>query len=161
MPLLPLVVLPLVCLYETARGWRRTVLCGLAALSVMVQIPGVLVDFSKVSVAYGREIGVYDRQARLYTWTASGLALNMRAATAAVPENVGYLLRGERPNIAQDASSDPRDFSQQFAFSLDFWWLYLYYLGAIPAWASLAAGAVPLALAVVIARHLIRLQRGR
>ena len=154
-PLVPLMVLPLACLYATARRWRRTVLLGLTGLSVAVQIPGVLVDFSKVSVAYGREMGVYDRQARLYTWPASGLALNIRAASVAVPENARYLLRGERPAVSQDAPTDDRDFSQQFAFSLDFWWLYLYYLGAISALVALAAGALPLAVAAALARTIV------
>jgi hypothetical protein len=68
----------------------------------------------------------------------------------AVPENVGYVA-GLRPvpRISRPGSDADRDFSQQFAFSLDFWWLYLFYLGLLPragVAAAMAAFAVWVAL---------------
>lgn len=36
------------------------------------------------------------------------------------------------PFVTARAADDDRGFSQQFAFSLDMWWLYLFYLGALP-----------------------------
>ena len=41
-----------------------------------------------------------------------------------------------------------RDFSEQFTFSLDFWWLYLFHLGVVSAPVALILGAVPGGLAV-------------
>ena len=52
-----------------------------------------------------------------------------------------------------------RGFSQQFAFSLDFWWLYLYYLGVLSATAAVLAGAVPLTAAALLLRRVIRTAR--
>ena len=42
------------------------------------------------------------------------------------------------------AGRDDPEFSQRLDFSLDFWWLYLYYLGAISAPVAVALGAAPL-----------------
>jgi hypothetical protein len=49
-----------------------------------------------------------------------------------IPDNLAFV-SGRRipPSIAPASSSEDRGFSQQFAFSLDFWWLYLFYLGAL------------------------------
>jgi hypothetical protein len=68
----------------------------------------------------------------------------------AVPNNVRYVMGLETPPVRATAASEAqRDFSQQFGFSLDFWWLYLFYLGAMPAWAALcAAGALMLGAGV-------------
>ena len=51
------------------------------------------------------------------------------------------------PRVSRTGEELQRDFSQQFAFSLDFWWLYLFYLGAVPAGVAVALAALPLALA--------------
>ena len=66
-------------------------------------------------------------------WSTSPLVLNTRAAARAVPENIGYVLgRQSPPVVSSKASAADRSFSQQFSFSLDFWWLYLYYLHVLP-----------------------------
>jgi hypothetical protein len=133
----------------------RSVAVTLCLLSVAVQFPGVLVDFSKVSVAWARE---YPRGAipdRRVVWSASPLLLNTRAALDAIPRNARYLAGTLRPpRVAVTAGEASRDFSLQFAFSLDFWWLYLFYLGAWRAPLALAAGLAPLAIAGLLARSL-------
>ena len=43
-----------------------------------------------------------------------------------------------------------RDFSDQFAFSLDFWWVYLFYLRALSAPAAMACGAALAAAAAFL-----------
>ena len=100
----------------------RRLLTALVVVSVLVQVPGVLVDFSKV----GRtsEVGNPTLDERRWTWEASGLYLNTRASLAAIPENLKNLATGNRPAV-KPAQADARDFSDQFAFSLDFWWVYL------------------------------------
>jgi hypothetical protein len=122
----------------------RRLVMGLLVLSVLVQVPGVLVDFTKV----GRtsEIGYPTMDERRWTWEASGLRINTRASLAAVPENVKNLATGNRPTV-KPGQADARDFSDQFAFSLDLWWVYLFYLGAVPAPLALALGAVCLSIA--------------
>jgi hypothetical protein len=40
-----------------------------------------------------------------------------------------------------------RDFSAQFAYSLDFWWVYLYFLGVIPAAVSVILGLLSFGVA--------------
>ncbi len=156
-PLVPLLVVPLTWWLTPGRGaWRRLV-GGIAVLSAIVQVPGVLVDFAKVSVAYSRAGGGYDREARLYTWRESGITLNAIAAASLVPDNLRYVARGTRPAIATaPVADDDRDFAQRFDFSLDFWWLYLYYLGAIPAVVALTLAAGPLALAGVLFTYIGR-----
>ena len=152
-PLLPLLILPLVSWLEPGQGGWRRVLPWVVGLSAVVQLPGVLVDFSKVAVAHGQASGSYSRDAKIYAWRESELLLNTRASIAAVPINVRNLVHGERPSSATRPVDDSdREFSQRFVFSLDFWWLYLYYLGAISAPIAVTLGVTPLVLASIALR---------
>jgi hypothetical protein len=153
-PLLPLLIVPLVWwLGGDGRG-RRPVLSVVVVVSVLAQLPGVLVDFSKVAVAYARESGGYTRDAKIYSWRQSALTLNALDAVDVLPANIRNLVQDTRPAVAArpPEGDKDREFSQRFAFSLDFWWLYLFYLGAIPAWAAVALGAIPLLIAWVLIR---------
>jgi hypothetical protein len=141
-PLLPVLGVPLALwMYSWPSRTRRWLVAWCVA-SALVQLPGVLVDFAKVRVAYARQFdrGTYEQ--RMHSWEACPLVLNTRAAVAAVPAVVSHLTgRGARPAVDWSATTaGARDFSQQFAFSLDFWWIYLFYLGAVPAWLSVAIG---------------------
>jgi hypothetical protein len=90
-----------------------------------------------------------------YTWETAPLALNVRASVDAVPANVRYVLGlATPPAVRRTSDQEDRDFAQQFGFSLDFWWLYLFYLGAVPNWIALTAGIVPLAVAGVLVKTL-------
>jgi hypothetical protein len=155
-PLLPLLIIPLVWWLQPDGGrWRRALL-WLVALSVLVQLPGVIVDFSKVSVAHARTTGGYSRDAKIYNWRESSLVLDLRAVMTAVPDNVRRLALGERaPAVVLRASDDDGDFSRQFDFSLDFWWLYLYYFGVISAPVALALGLAPLLAASLVLRRVL------
>lgn len=108
-----------------------------------IQLPGVFVDYAKVSQAFSIRDGaipLYDRQ---WAWRASGLKLNTTAFLSAVPENVAYVTGKEPPPpLVTTASVDDRSFSQQFAFSLDAWWLYLHYLGALSRFGVLLVVAI-------------------
>ena len=91
-------------------------------LSIIVQLPGVLVDFSKVG--HTPEIGYQTRDTRRWEWPFSAFVLNVRAAAATVPTNVRYLAGVEAPPPARPPVGTARDFSAQFAHSLDFLWIY-------------------------------------
>ncbi len=152
-PLLPLVTVPLVTWLGPGRS--RTAVLGFALLSATVQLPGVLVDFSKVSVEHARRVGEYSRDAKIYSWSESAIALDTAAALEAVPGNLRNLARGVRPPLP-DTAADDGAFAQRLAFSLDFWWLYLYYLAVVPAWGAILLGVLPLLAAAVA---LVRLRR--
>ena len=148
LPVIPLLVLPIAGLISKQRA-----LVGLVVLSVIIQVPGVLVDFSKVGAA--RVIGPRTETERQWTWDATGLAINTRASLAAIPENARRLASGERPPI-QPGRVSTRDFSDQFAFSLDFWWLYLFYLRVVSAPVAIALGAACLAAIALFSARLRR-----
>lgn len=128
------------------RGWRRVVAASILAAAVL-QLPGVLVDYSRISVDWARQSSRDQIARRTWTLEASPFVLNARAAGPAVVRNVAYLTRREPiPRVETTSSAGNSDFGQRFAFSLDFWWLYLVYLRALSVRAALAAAA---ALAVV------------
>jgi hypothetical protein len=66
-----------------------------------------------------------------------------------VPENARYLTGRSSPPPVRDAFD--RDFSQQFSYSLDFWWLYLHYFGVLNAAAAVGIAMALLATAAALA----------
>jgi len=137
---------------------RRVAFTCALLLGMIVQLPGVLVDYAKISqeAAAG---GPYTTEARQWDWPASGLVLNTRAVIRAVPANASYLLGGRTPPpVRSAASAEDRSFSQQFGFSLDFWWLYLFYMGKLSGFAvfslALAFAAVGGMLVVQLAHEI-------
>jgi hypothetical protein len=147
--ILPFLCLPLVVWFDRPRtDLRRRVLIAVVFLSVAMQLPGVLVDFSKAGSR--QEYDYLTRADRLWTWEGSGLRLNARGAMEQVPENLRFLSGAARPPEIRSAAARATQFSDQFAFSLDFWWLYLFFARAISARTAVAAAALLFALAVVI-----------
>ena len=128
-------------------SWRTAkIAIGVAAL---LQLPGVVVDYSKVSVAWARQATATEVQERNWRPAASPLVLNTAAAWTAVPQNIAYLIGAATPpSVEPKSDQSDRDFSQRFAFSLDFWWLYLFYAGVLSKAAALAVAAVLAALSV-------------
>jgi len=152
-PFLPLVCLPLTDWLLGSRGTRRRVAVVIAVLSLVTQIPGVLVDFATVRVAHAQQVGAPSRQGSAWEWDSAPLALNTTAAVAAVPAVVRHLTGAEpRPRIAERTGPADRAYSQQFAFSLDFWWIYLFYLGVWSGPSAAAMGAVLLLCFVLLLR---------
>jgi hypothetical protein len=126
-----------------AAGRGRRLFRVLVITGMLIQLPGVIVDFSKAQNAYARSRADYSIALSRYTWEAAPLTLNTKLAIKAVPQNTRYVLGLEAvPAVATSGGERQRDFSQQFAFSLDFWWLYAFYLGAAPAWEALAAAGI-------------------
>jgi hypothetical protein len=158
-----LIVLPFLAvgwaawLASLARRTRRTLAGALLAAGVIVQLPGVLVDYAKVSQTAAASRGGPSTVERQWSWEAAPLVLNAQALVDAVPANVGYVL-GWTPAPVVRAAGGPEDqsFSQQFAFSLDLWWLYLFYMGAVPRAGVLAVIALGLAVIAWSARALVR-----
>jgi hypothetical protein len=149
-PLLPLLVAPLALWWRRARrGWPRAPLIALIGLSVLVQTPAIVVDFSQAGIAAEQPA----QKLRRDDWAWAPVWLNLRHAARAVPANVRYLTGQEpRPILPPDAGS----LSDRLSFSLNFWWLYLYYLGMLPGWAAAAAALVPLSIAAVLGRAAYR-----
>ena len=156
-PILPFLVLPIVFWFRQGIGRRtRAIVTAVIAMSVLVQLPGVLEDFSKTQRAYAATRPGYSIALSRYTWDASPLVLNTRAALDAIPANLRYLGGAPLPPLPRAGAEANRDFSQQFAFSLDFWWLYLFYLGVLPAVAAIVAFLLFLVAAAFRATQLWR-----
>ena len=154
-PLLAFLCLPLVAWFDLpARSGLRRLLLAFVVVSVIVQAPGVLVDFSKVG--YGPANAQLNYGRRIWTWEGSGFTLNAKAAAALVPVNVRYLTGQDQPPPIQPGGARTQTFSDQFAFSLDFWWLYLFYARVIPAWLAVCAFASMLIVAAGLAGALRR-----
>jgi hypothetical protein len=157
-PLVPLLLLPLAWRFLPGRRLGRE-LAALCVLSAVVQVPGVLVDYAKVSVANARENGAPTKGERVGDWSTSPLVLNTRAAIDSTPQNVRWLL-GTAP-LPPLPGGDDRDFSQRFSYSLDFWWLYLMFMRTIGHTAALAVavtGGCLLAAQALYAARLVRRQ---
>jgi len=157
LPIVPLVCVPLVYWFATASGRARTMLGLLVAASVLGQVPGVLVDFTKVGAVLDlRRIEIEERR---WSWEFSGIVLNTRAAGVAVPDNVRYLTGQADPPPVRLPEGRAPGFSEQFGFSLDFWWLYLHYMGAVRAPLALGAGGALLGLSALLLAALWRPSR--
>lgn len=161
------VVLPLCCaalppwLAVARRRAGRWLIAAVCVVSVAVQVPGVAVDFAKAGLAWARQYPAGQLPDRRHVWSASPLVVNTKAAFEAIPANLRYLTGREAPPVVtRTARGGDRDFSQQFAFSLDFWWLYAFYLHLVPAWLAVVAGgtfgAAALALATAAWRSAVR-----
>ena len=137
--LLPLLVAPLALWWKRARhGGGRFLLTALIAVSVLVQIPGIVVDFSKAGIAFGEP----PQAVRRDEWRWCPIWVNARFAAEAVPANLRYATGWSTiPSRAAEARSR----SDRLRFSLNLWWLYLLYLGVLPRWAAMAAAILPLA----------------
>jgi hypothetical protein len=122
---------------------RRWAFVVVLAVSAVVQLPGVMVDYAKVSQAATAGRARPTSEERKWSWDVAPLVLNTHALVEVFPANAAYLA-GTRtpPAVAPPTGDEDRGFSQQFAFSLNFWWCYLFYLGALPRLAvwSLALG---------------------
>jgi hypothetical protein len=153
-PLLPLLAVPIATLFAGASRPRRRVIVAVIVVSAMVQVPGVLVDYSRVSQSWAQTAAPDDLLQRRYRWSASPIWLDTEAALIAVPRTVAYLTGRETPpHVEVTASADRHDFSQQFAFSLDFWWLYLFYLRLVPAVVAWMLGLGFMLLPLIVMRR--------
>jgi hypothetical protein len=147
-PVLPLLVAPLAVWWSRARRRAaRFALAALVAVGIAVQIPAVLVDFAAAGIAAEQP----PQRLRRDEWQWAPVWLNTRFALAAVPANVRYVA-GVEPLPAAEGS----DLAERLRFSLNFWWLYLFYLGVLPLWGAAAAAMAPLCLAAALGLEAFR-----
>jgi hypothetical protein len=134
-------------LWTRGRVARFALAAGIAVAAAL-QLPGVVVDYSKVSVDWARSASASEVRQRVWRLSSSPLLLDARAIGRVLPANVGYLT-GRAPLPAVDTGeSASREFGQQFSFSVDFWWAYLVYMRVIRARDGLIIAGVLLGTAV-------------
>jgi hypothetical protein len=151
-PALVLLAPGVAALWDSTRE-RRRMLVLLCALAAVLQLPGVLVDYAKISTEWARSHSREEVAERNWHIASSPFVLGAEAAIAAVPSNAAYVIGFRKPPaVAPMAAAGDREFAQQFSFSLDFWWLYLFYLRAIHATAAMAIAAVLLGTALTASR---------
>jgi hypothetical protein len=150
-PLLPALVIPLAFWRPTARV--RMAVLSVIVLSIAVQLPGVLVDYSKVRVARARAGETVAQDTR---WSRAPLLLNARAAKESVPSAVVDLVTGRpHPRVAAGSA----DLNERLAFSPDLWWNYLFYLGLLARAGALGAASALALLGAFAARRAWTLAR--
>ena len=155
-------VLPLLFVAMSAGAWRpiagrsrpRAAWLAVAALSVAIQLPAVAVNFVTVR---GLARVPTPNQAP-FSWASAPVVLNSQAMGGAIVANA-MALTGGSPTATGNFSTAPlpagSELSSKLSFSLDFWWLYLFYLGKLSAPAAMAVPLVLLALSAVIFRAAI------
>jgi len=124
LPIVPLLCLPLVSWFADATAHR--LLPWAVAGSVLVQIPGIAMDFTKAGPALGVSHPLLERR---WNWRVSGLTTNTRALAHYLPDNIRYVAGLATPPAVRPPVGRDTGFSEQFGYSLDFWWLYLFYFG--------------------------------
>ena len=142
--LLPAVVLSLAFWRPSARG--RVAAAVLLIASVLVQIPGVLVDYSKVRE---QRAAAGDTVAEDMRWSGMPLLLNMQALVQVAPQALRHLAGVDPPPAIR------RDIplSSALSSSLNLWWLHLFYLKVLGRGATvLVAAVMGLATAAAFAR---------
>jgi hypothetical protein len=111
---------------------RRAWFLAVTFVGMVIQMPGVLVDYAKVSQELARRHGAVSTSSRQWEWSASPISMNTQQLVTALPDNLSFVFgRRTPPRVSTTGGAGDRSFSQQFGFSLDFWWLYLFYLGAV------------------------------
>jgi hypothetical protein len=144
---MPFLVAPLAVAWargvRTARMW----LVGAVAVSAIVQLPPVLVNFSTAGI----EAGQPPQTVRKREWQWAPIMTTTAAAAHKVVPNVCTLIGVcDRPAMERE---DGRPLADRLAFSLDFWWLYAFYLGPLPRAAALLVLPLFCGPAVFLFRH--------
>ena len=152
-PLLPLMAVAASVVWVRAKLPSRRLLALGLLVGTLWQLPGVLVDYSRVHLDWIRQAHGPGTSGSPAKWSGaigtSSLALNAQRAVRAVPDNVEYVSgRREPPVVATTGDAGDHDFAQRYSFSLDLWWLYACYLRAIPAWLAVSLGLGFVALAI-------------
>ena len=146
-PLLPALVLPLAWWRPAGRATRGAAV-AVVALSIVTQLPGVLVDYSKVRVTLARQ---GDTVAQDLRWSRAPLLLNTRAAITIVPPALAALA-GFGPVARVPAGTN---LNEALASSPDLWWNSLVVLGVIRRGTAIAVAAALAGLGI------FALHRGR
>jgi hypothetical protein len=153
-PLLPLLLAPLAVWISSAGSRRQQAFLGaLCAASVLVQLPPVVVDFSRAGI----EAAQPPQKIRRNDWRWSPQRITAAAAIRAAGATGASFASGRRetPPPRSAAGGELR-----MPFGLDFWWVHLFHLGVLPrAWA-LASAVTMLAGALALGAFALRLAGG-
>jgi hypothetical protein len=154
-PLVPLVVSPLAVWFTNARtGAHRVLIYAICAVGVLVQLPAVAVDFSRAGI----EAGQPPQLVRRDEWRWAPIRVNARAMLPAATASIRAFATNTPGAQTVAASSD--SLRDRLPFGLDFWWVHLFQLGAIPRLVALLAAVVPLTAALWLLRFaLVRASR--
>jgi hypothetical protein len=145
-PLLPLLAAPLAIWIDRGeKGAGRIGVIALCLAGVLVQIPGIAVDFSRAGIVAGQPPQLERRD----QWRWSPLAVNARATIPAARSSLGALAAGA-PAMAPAGG---RSLSERLPFGLDFWWIHLFHAGLLSRVTALAAGLAPLGIAAWLIRR--------
>ena len=146
-PLVPLLVAPLaVWIAGTRTTTGRVLLCGLCLTSVLVQLPGIAVDFSRAGIDAGQPPQLVRRN----DWRWAPLLINARATVPALNSSARALARNERS--AQRSADRETSLTTRLPAGLDFWWVHLFQLG-LPRGIAVTAAVLPLIIAAWLVRR--------
>jgi hypothetical protein len=155
-PIVPLLLIPIASMWRDRRA--RRVIVAVGVVSLIAQLPGVLVDFGKVHEQYARRIAPRAVPDGRYAWEASALRLNVDGARRALAHTLDLARDGVTRAVVPKGERGPA-FAAQFADTLDFWWAYLMAMKIVTPLLALALGMVPLVSAVPIVIRERRLLR--
>jgi hypothetical protein len=146
-PILPLLVAPIAIWLSRARtGASRLALAALCLVGVGIQLPAVAVDFSRAGIDAGQPT----QSVRRSEWQWAPLVVNARAVRPAA-ESTAHALIANEPQASGPAPAGV-SLSSRLPLGLDFWWVHLFQLGALPRAVAVLAGLLPLAAAVWLVR---------
>jgi len=153
-PALPLLCIPLAYLFHELRGTGAgRALAAAVVISAIVQLPAVVIDPSRIRLQTAVSIASAEGQPDERPPT---LATATPAAWRAVSLNAAILSgASERPPVERVAAD--RSLSDRMAFSLDFWWMYLYHLGFLSAPAAVGSAIACVLLGGAMLLSLIRM----
>jgi hypothetical protein len=146
-PLLPLLVAPMAVWFARARRHGgRSAWVVLCLAGVAVQLPAIAVDFSRAGI----EAGQPPQASRRDEWQWAPLVVNTRAILPAARSSARALML----NAPQASGPAPAgvSLSSRLPLGLDFWWMHLFQLGALPRATAVLAGLLPLVAAVWLVR---------
>jgi hypothetical protein len=146
-PILPLLVAPIAIWISRARtGASRLALVALSLVGVGIQLPAVAVDFSRAGIDAGQPT----QSVRRDEWQWAPLVVNARAVGPAA-ESTAHALITNEPQASGPVPPGV-SLSSRLPPGLDFWWVHLFQLGALPRAVAVLAGLLPLAAAAWLVR---------
>jgi hypothetical protein len=155
-PILPLLCVPLAYPFKELRGTSRGKALVVAVLfSALVQLPAVMIDPSRIRLQTRVSGGTSAAGPDAPDEPGPTLATAARAAGRAIRLNAAIVSgAADRPRVQPTGGNS--SLSDRMAFSLDFWWMYLYHLGVLPAAAALGSALACAALGALMLVALMR-----
>jgi hypothetical protein len=148
-PLLPLLVSPLAVWIARARSRAARIAIAIVCIAgVLIQIPGILVDFSEAGIAAGQPPQTVRRMA----WPWAPVWINAQAAPPAITATLQSLAQR-----AESVNPSAERVATAGALKVDFWWIHLVEQGLLPTSLAVLAGVLPILAAAWCARRAFHL----